>query len=260
MKRRGPSVPEARPGVIAVWGPPGSGKTSVAVSLAIRLAGKGRSAAVVCCDRVAPALPALFPCRRGRDIRSLGEALTAVDISVNGVLACSNTVREQPDLIFLGYSTAENLYSYPESGKGRSALFLETVAETAGTVVCDCSSDIQSDPLSSAALSMAYAAVLLYPPELKTVSFYDSQLGALRDLPDAGRRILKVLNRVSRDCFYPEDEIAGYMDRPEITLPFSAALRRAAAEGTLVSSPAPGRFGRAVGALAGLCAAVPATF
>lgn len=48
--------------VLAVWGSPGSGKSTVAVKLAKYLAGKKRNVILLTCDMTAPMLPCI--CRR----------------------------------------------------------------------------------------------------------------------------------------------------------------------------------------------------
>ena len=45
-------------GVLAVWGSPGSGKTTVAVKLAKYLADRKRNVSLLLCDMTAPMLPA----------------------------------------------------------------------------------------------------------------------------------------------------------------------------------------------------------
>lgn len=47
--------------VLAVWGSPGSGKTTVAVKLAKYLAGKKKNVILLLCDMTAPMLPSVRP-------------------------------------------------------------------------------------------------------------------------------------------------------------------------------------------------------
>ena len=47
--------------VLAVWGSPGSGKTTVAVKLAKYLAGKKKNVILLLCDMTAPMLPCICP-------------------------------------------------------------------------------------------------------------------------------------------------------------------------------------------------------
>ena len=48
-------------GVLAVWGSPGSGKTTTAVRLAKYLADKRRNVVLLLCDMTAPMLPCICP-------------------------------------------------------------------------------------------------------------------------------------------------------------------------------------------------------
>ena len=48
-------------GVLAVWGSPGSGKTTVAVRLAKYLADRRRNVVLLLCDMTAPMLPCICP-------------------------------------------------------------------------------------------------------------------------------------------------------------------------------------------------------
>lgn len=48
-------------GVLAVWGSPGSGKTTVAVKLAKYLADRKRNVSLLLCDMTAPMLPCICP-------------------------------------------------------------------------------------------------------------------------------------------------------------------------------------------------------
>ena len=50
-----------RGGVLAVWGSPGSGKTTVAVKLAKYLADRKRNVSLLLCDMTAPMLPCICP-------------------------------------------------------------------------------------------------------------------------------------------------------------------------------------------------------
>ena len=58
-------MPENENQMLAVWGSPGSGKTTVAVKLAARLAMQKRDVALLLCDMNTPMLPCICPPRVG---------------------------------------------------------------------------------------------------------------------------------------------------------------------------------------------------
>lgn len=68
-------------GVLAVWGSPGSGKTTVAVRLAKYLADRRRNVVLLLCDMTAPMLPCICPASELECERSLGSVLAAAHVS-----------------------------------------------------------------------------------------------------------------------------------------------------------------------------------
>lgn len=96
-------------GVLAVWGSPGSGKTTVAVRLAKYLADKRRNVILLLCDMTAPMLPCICPAADLECERSLGSVLAAAHVSEN--LVKNNLVTHKR----LGYP-------FPADRSGGSAL------------------------------------------------------------------------------------------------------------------------------------------
>ena len=60
-------MPENENQMLAVWGSPGSGKTTVAVKLAARLAMQKRDVALLLCDMNTPMLPCILGMRKGEN-------------------------------------------------------------------------------------------------------------------------------------------------------------------------------------------------
>lgn len=76
--------------LIAVWGSPSSGKTTVAVKLAETLYAKNKSGVavvVVFCDHVTPAIPTVFPNYRTEDVYSIGTVLSKPDLYPDDVVS-----------------------------------------------------------------------------------------------------------------------------------------------------------------------------
>lgn len=90
-------------GVLAVWGSPGSGKTTVAVRLAKYLADKRRNVILLLCDMTAPMLPCICPAADLECERSLGSVLAAAHVSEN--LVKNNLVTHKR----LGYADKQEL-------------------------------------------------------------------------------------------------------------------------------------------------------
>ena len=67
--------------VLAVWGSPGSGKTTVAVKLAKYLAGRKKNVILLLCDMTAPMLPCICPPGELECEHSLGSVLAGARVS-----------------------------------------------------------------------------------------------------------------------------------------------------------------------------------
>ena len=63
--------------MLAVWGSPGSGKTTAAVKLAVRLAQQKRDVVLLLCDMNTPMLPCICPPNELEEEHSLGSILAA---------------------------------------------------------------------------------------------------------------------------------------------------------------------------------------
>ena len=67
--------------MLAVWGSPGSGKTTVAVKLAEHLARQKRDVALLLCDMNTPMLPCICPPADLEEEHSLGSVLAAAHVT-----------------------------------------------------------------------------------------------------------------------------------------------------------------------------------
>ena len=69
--------------VLAVWGSPSCGKTTIAAKIANYIANKGFDVALLLCDTDAPPLPLLVPPSEIETEKSLGSILAAVKVTEN---------------------------------------------------------------------------------------------------------------------------------------------------------------------------------
>ena len=104
--------------LIAVWGSPGSGKTTFSVKLAEALNSRSKKSAghktlVVFTDLTSPVVPVVFPNRKSEDIYSLGSVLVKTDLSPNVIFSNTMFIKDRSDLGYLGYTAGENKFSYP---------------------------------------------------------------------------------------------------------------------------------------------------
>jgi len=223
---------------IAVWGSRASGKTTLSVKLSDALSKKG-SVILVFCDREVPVLPALFPKHRDGEIRSLGAALSSVELNEETVLSCA-TVSDSDNIVYLGYAEGENLYSYPAFGEARADFFIDTLGRMADYVIYDCPSSINGNFLACEALNKADTVFRLYTPDITSFLFFSSQLPVLSSDEEKLGKHRKILSCTEGEVCLPESEALAYMKECDVLIPHSKQIKQFAADGALPGSK-PGR-------------------
>ena len=100
--------------LIAVWGSPGSGKTTFSVKLAEALynRSRGKSAVIVVfTDIITPTIPIIFPNFRSEDVFSVGSILSKPDFFADDVVSNMVMTKDRMNLGYLGYKDSENHHS-----------------------------------------------------------------------------------------------------------------------------------------------------
>lgn len=100
--------------MLAVWGSPGCGKTTVASKLAMRLAMQKQDVALLLCDMNTPMLPCICPPGELEEEHSLGSILAAAHVTENLVRHHCITHKKLRHLTILGMRKGENEYTYPQ--------------------------------------------------------------------------------------------------------------------------------------------------
>lgn len=218
--------------LIAIWGSPHSGKTTIAVKLALELDNrKAGNILVLHTDNITPAMPVLFPFER--DIQSIGHALSAVDTSPTEILQAAVVPKGRDNLGFLGYAYGDNQFSYPAFDKEKAVDFLSALKNLADYVIVDCSSQY-NNVLSRAALSIADTTIKLAAPELEAISFFLSQtplyVSPEYDLTEA----IQGLTITQSGFFQPLAECREYFQNSAFTLPFCQQIQEQTASGELM--------------------------
>ncbi|MHB8061462.1 MAG: nucleotide-binding protein [Ruminiclostridium sp.] len=175
-------------GVLAVWGSPGTGKTTVAVKLAKYLADKKKNVVLVLCDMTAPMLPCICPpsdleCEKisKRPYGSLGSILSAAHVTELLVKYNMITHKKMSYLTMLGMLKGENEYTYASYTKTQAQEFIEALRKIAPFVIIDCGSYIANDILSAVSLLECDSVLRLANCDLKSISYLSSQLQLLQN-------------------------------------------------------------------------------
>ena len=168
-------------GVVAVWGSPGSGKTTMAVKMAKYLADKKRNVVLLLCDMTAPMLPCICPPADLECEHSLGSVLAAAQVTQSLVRHNLITHKKYDYLTLMGMLRGENEYTYPPYNAKQATELITCLREMAPYVIIDCGSYIANDILSAIALMEADAVLRLVNCDLKSISYLSSQLPLLKD-------------------------------------------------------------------------------
>ena len=180
--------------ILAVWGSPSSGKTLNSIKLANILSRTRKNVIVVFFDPFIPTIPVVLPFHEGG--KSLGEILTAPQITQEKILSSCLTLKKNSYLSFLGYRFSENVFTYPEYNRSNAMDFLIQLRHIADYVIVDCTSHISADILSTTALEMADAVLRLGTCDLKGVSYFSSQLQYLMERRFNPDRHIKILSNL----------------------------------------------------------------
>ena len=231
-----PEEPELEPEnenqMLAVWGSPGSGKTTTAVKLAVRLAQQKHDVALLLCDMTAPMLPCISPPAELEDEHSLGSILAASHVSESLVWHNCITHKRFSHLTILGMRKGENEYTYPVYERQQAGELLDCLRGIAPHIIIDCGSHIANDILSAVALLESDAVLRLVNCDLKSISYLSSQLPLLKETQWDADKQYKVASDVR------SNEASGHIEQVlgsvAFQIPHSEELAAQVLEGNLM--------------------------
>lgn len=217
--------------VLAVWGSPGSGKTTTAVKLAKYLAEKKHNVALLLCDSTTPMIPCICPPGELEGGHSLGSIFVANKITDTLVKANSNTHKRLGHLAVIGLQKGENENSFPPPPTELIRQLLEVLRDMATFVVIDCSSYLFYDELSVLSILEADAVLRLMNCDLKSVSYLSSQQEYLKMGGFDFEKLYKAVSNVkSNEASEHMEQVLG---KAVFTIPHSTELEAQVLAGTL---------------------------
>jgi len=181
--------------LLAIWGGTASGKTVATVKLALELTAHKKNVAIVMCDSLAPAPQTLLP-NSSTEGKSLGELLTLPTISQEAILNHCIPFSTNKYISLLGYMRGDNAFTYASYSKERAVDLLTLLRHVADYVLVDVCSMFSSDVLSTVALENADTVLRLCTCDLKSMSYFSSNLPLLADGRFAASQHIKVLSMV----------------------------------------------------------------
>lgn len=224
---------EAGRGVLAVWGSPASGKTTVSVKLAEHLARKKRNVLLIFADMTTPPLPCICPQTDLEGDKSLGSILAAAHVTESLVKNNCVFYRKNDYLSMIGMRKGENVFTYPPYEQEQAAELIGQAREIAPCVIIDCTSTIASDILSAVALMEADTVLRLVNCDLKSISYLSSQLPLLHDNKWDADKQLKVASNVKQQ--EASSHIEQVLGNVAFQIPYSREVETQYLEGEMLA-------------------------
>ncbi|MDD4495065.1 MAG: hypothetical protein PHV32_12120 [Eubacteriales bacterium] len=236
--------------IITIWGSPNSGKTTLSVKLARFIYEKYNAiVTVVCADEITPALPVIFPNKKADEIFSIGTPLSKPDITQNEVIKNIVTNKNMSNLGFLGFKDGENRFTYPAFDKDKVEFLLMILKNLADVVIVDCTSNIQ-DVMTVTALKMADTVIRIATPDMKSVSFYSSQLPLMSDPKYKRDEHIVCMNTTDNSVFTPVSEAVSHFNNIAFSFSFCQGIKNQYMNGTLLEKFSDKKWDSAIKALA----------
>lgn len=214
--------------VIAVWGSPGSGKSTFSAILARYLTRDKSKAIIISPDQTAPMLPVWFPNENIENNMSLGHILTSSEINNSIIAERVKLLKSYPYVGVLAYTSGDMPLSYPDVGYDKITQTIEVVAGMVDHVVIDCTSRI-TDLFTPAAIETADVCVGIFSADLRGVSYRKAQTPLLTG--EKFKFDSHLILAGSARPYYALDEMEHIFGRLDGLLPWSKEIDRAATEG-----------------------------
>ena len=221
--------------LIAVWGSPGSGKTTFSVKLAEALynRSRGKSAVIVVfTDIVTPTIPVIFPNFRSEDVFSIGSILSKPDFFADDVVSNMVMTKDRMNLGYLGYKDSENHHSFPTYTAEKAKYLYDVLVGIADYVIVDCMALPDSNFLTSVALENADQIIRLSTPDLKCLSFQMSQLKTFASRGYLRENDLAVMNIPREEFNLAAADARLHLGKIAFTIPYCSALIEQYMEGS----------------------------
>jgi MinD-like ATPase involved in chromosome partitioning or flagellar assembly len=217
--------------VVAVWGSPSAGKTTLSVKLAHYLASRKKNVILLLCDMVSPPLPCLCGPADLVAEHSLGSILAATHVTQGIIKENCIFHKKYKYLTMLAMKKGENVFTYPPYTQVQAEELIRNIRMMADYVIVDCGSYIAFDVLSAVALIEADHVLRLVTCNLKSISYLSSQLPLLQDKKwDADKQIRIVSDVKSNEAANYVEQVFGKI---AYTLPHCAEVETQVLEGRL---------------------------
>ena len=216
--------------LIAVCGPPNSGKTAVSLKLAQEIYSLKKTTVLYFSPDISvPALALIFPNEKDSDLHSVGNALNKTDIIKEDVLRETVTMKNAENFGYLGFTAGENKYTYPRPTEDKIEQLFAAMDETAEYSIIDCTC-VSDDLISTLAKRDCDHAVRIFGCDLKSTAYYAS---CVNEFVSVEGKQIKVLNPTESDVYLPVKETEKHFKGMDFILPYERTIKQQMITGTL---------------------------
>ncbi len=219
--------------VIAVWGSPGSGKSTFSALLSRYLTRDKTKAVIVSPDITVPMLPVFFPNENIENRMSIGHILTSHEINNSIIAERVKLLRPYPFIGVLGYTSGDMPLSYPEPKYEKIVQTIDVLSGMVDHVIIDCNSRV-TDLFTPAAIEMSDVAVGIFSPDLRGASYRKSSAPLLSG--EKFKLDSHLFFAGMARPYYALDEMAHIFGHIDGVLPWIKEVNRAATEGEIFSA------------------------
>lgn len=181
--------------IVAVWGSPGSGKTTLSIKLAELLSRQKFNVIIVYDDVVCPVIPTIESNLKKQDNKSLGNVMFG-NVEQDTIKENLVTLDKNNYIAMLGYGKGENFKSYPLYVEEIVVSLLMQLRHMADYIIVDCSSYIKDNIFTDTVLHRADKVISLSTADFKGLSYFNSTLPLLIDDKYSVKRHLNVVSNI----------------------------------------------------------------
>lgn len=216
--------------IIAVWGNNGSGTSTLAAKIALKLSKNGNNVLLVDANYVAPQAQIWMPKISINEYSSMTNLLNS---TVNTELVANKISMYNDHLGILGYcqGLAINAMS---SREDTPAEFLSVANSIADYVIVDCQSDITHDILTFTSLDVSDLKILSITPDLRGLAWYGSNVKMMSEKWESlFLKVFKVLNMVRPNA--PAKAVEDAIGNVDYYLPYCDDIADELYNGTILT-------------------------
>lgn len=218
---------------IAVWGNPGSGKTTMAIKLAKGFAknGYGNVILVFADDQGSPLNYAFEKLEiKGS---SLGALITSPNITEEDVLKTLAQPAHETNLGLLGYGAGESFDTFPVLNAHLVQVLYKTLDEIADVIITDCSTDFNRNLISRYVLKRSDRVITMGSCDNRCLSFFRAMENQMRELKIEERQSLILNNVFQNDGM---DLISDQLYGADFGIEFDPRILRQSSEGKIIQT------------------------